>query len=308
MVFCFGTNHKKFQALEFLPRLKSFLSRREKRTPDRRLLLNKNGLTFCSHSTMSNFRKFVLARLLTKRPDPCNDGIARFDCNILPLKDRIGHGSFGDVYTADYQAPGTTTTETVVIKKMLNALDPEENKLFLKEVALLNSIDHRNVVKFMKVCHQPPAIMLEYVYFDFNIFGQDVRVNALSDFLLKINEHNCTGFQELVNHAATEIIDGLAYLHSHRIAHRDLKTANILVSNQHYISLSTDSEEFEQMYRERPIACKLTDFGESRSLLIQTQAVLSSKTTTVDRGTVVFKPKIDSLCTYPPPPLPSEFY
>ena len=288
MVFCFGTNQKKFQALEFLPRLKSFLSCCEKRTPDRRLLLNKNGLTFCSHSTMSNFRKFVLPRLLTKRPDPCNDGIARFDCNKLSLKDRIGHGSFGDVYTADYQAPGTTTTETVVIKKMLNALDPEENKLFLKEVALLNSIDHRNVVKFMKVCHQPPAIMLEYVYFDFNIFGQDVRVNALSDFLLKINEHNCTGFQELVNHAATEIIDGLAYLHSHRIAHRDLKTANILVSNQHYISLSTDSEEFEQMYRKRPIACKLTDFGESRSLLIQTQAVLSSKTTTVDRGTVVF--------------------
>ena len=46
---------------------------------------------------MSNFRKFVLPRLLTKRPDPCNDGIARFDCNKLSLKDRIGHGSFGDV-------------------------------------------------------------------------------------------------------------------------------------------------------------------------------------------------------------------
>ena len=41
---------------------------------------------------------------------------------------------------------------------------------------------------------------------------------------------------------------------------------DILISNQHYISLSTDSEEFEQMYRERPIACKLTDFGESQSL------------------------------------------
>ena len=108
MVFCFVTNQKKVEALEFLPRLKS-------RT--RRLLLNKNGLAFYSHSTMSNFR------LLTKEPDPCNDGVARFDCNKLLLKDRIGHGSFGDVYTADYQAPGTTTTETVVIKKMLNALD-----------------------------------------------------------------------------------------------------------------------------------------------------------------------------------------
>ena len=68
---------------------------------------------------------------------------------------------------------------------MLNALDPEENKLFLKEVALLNSINHRNVVKFMKVCHQPPAIMLEYVYFDFNIFRQDVRVNALVSHILR---------------------------------------------------------------------------------------------------------------------------
>ena len=113
-------------------------------------------------------------------------------------------------------------------------------------------------------------------------------MSAFSDFLLKINEHNCTGFQEVVDHAATEIVDGLAHLHSQGIAHRDLKTANILVSNHHYISLSTDSEEFEQMYRERPIACKLTDFGESRPLLIQTHVILSSKTTTVDRGTVVY--------------------
>ena len=140
-------------------------------------------------------------------------------------------------------------------------------------MALLNGLDHRNVVKFMKVSHQPPEIMLKYVYFDFNIFGRDVRVSALSDLLLKINEHNCTGFQKVVNDAAsTKIIDGrLAYLHSQGIANKDLETANILVSNQHYISLSTDSKEFEQMYRERRIACKLADFGESRFLLIQTR-------------------------------------
>ena len=128
-------NQKKVEALKFLPiksTKKAFLSCREERTPYRRLLLNKNGLALYSHSTMANFRKFCLPRLLTKKPDPCNDGIARFDCNKLLLKDRIGHGSFGDVSTADYQAPGTTTTETVVIKKMLNALDPEENKLFFE--------------------------------------------------------------------------------------------------------------------------------------------------------------------------------
>ena len=130
---------------------------------------------------MSNFRKFCLPRLLTRKPDPRNGGIAQFDCNKLLPKDRIGHGSFGDVYTTDYQAPGTTPSETVVFKKTLNALDPAENKLFLKEVAILNGLDHRNVVKFMKVSDQPPAIMLEYVSFDLNIFGQDVRVSALSN-------------------------------------------------------------------------------------------------------------------------------
>ena len=237
---------------------------------------------------MANFRKFNLPQLLTRDPEPHNDGIPRFDCNKLLLKDRVGHGSFGDVYTTDYHAPGKDTSETVIIKKMLNALDSEEKKIFSKEVALLNGLNHRNVVKFMSVCHQPPAIMLEYVYFDFKLFGPEVRVSALSDFLLKINEHNCAGFHEVVNHAATEIIDGLAYLHGKGIAHRDLKTANILVSNQHYSSLSVDTEEFQQIYQARPIACKLTDFGESRSLFIQTQAVLSTKTTTIDRGTVVY--------------------
>ena len=50
---------------------------------------------------------------------------------------------------------------------MINAMDAEEKKLFLKEVTLLSGLNHPNVVKFMSVCHQPPAMMLEYVYFDF---------------------------------------------------------------------------------------------------------------------------------------------
>ena len=158
-------------------------------------------------NTMSKFRKFGLPRLL----------------------DRIGHGAFGDVFTANYQAPGKDSKETVVVKKMINAMDAEEKKLFLKELTLLGGLNHLNVVKFMSVWHQPPAMMLEYVYFDFNLFGPDVRVSTLSDFLIKIDEYDSVGFQELVSHAATEIISGLAYLHQTGIAHRDLKTANILV-------------------------------------------------------------------------------
>ena len=60
------------------------------------------------------------------------------------------------------------------------------------------------------------------------------------------------------------------------------------MSNQHYSSLSLEDEEFRPTYQARPIACKLTDFGESRYHLIQTQAIIASEITNIDRGTMVY--------------------
>ena len=94
------------------------------------------------------------------------------DCNALVVREWLGQGSFGDVYTVDYQAPGKVI-ETVVVKKVLPALDQEEKKLSYKEVALLNGLNHPNIVKMKGVCQNPLAIMLEYCYFDFKPFGED---------------------------------------------------------------------------------------------------------------------------------------
>ena len=237
---------------------------------------------------MSNFRKFELPQLIRKGKSAENDGIPRFEFNKLSIKERIGQGSFGDVYTAEFKAPVIDKIETVVIKKMINALDQEEKKLFSKEVAIVNGLNHTSVVRFKAVCYQPFAMMLEYVYFNFKPSGQDVRVSALSDFLLEIDVQNCEGFHDVIIHAAKEMLEGLSYLHEHGIAHRDLKSANILVSNQHYSSLSAQSDQFKLMYQSRPVACKLTDFGESCSFLVQTQTFLASKSNHVDRGTVVY--------------------
>ena len=77
------------------------------------------------------------------------------------MKEWLGQGSFGDVYTVDYEAPGKVI-ETVVVKKVLPALDQEEKKLFYKVVALLNGLNHPNIVKMKGVCQNPLMIMLEY--------------------------------------------------------------------------------------------------------------------------------------------------
>ena len=94
-------------------------------------------------------------------------------------------------------------------------------------------------MKLLGVCHQPLAIMLEYVYFDFKLSGvDDLGVSSLSDFLLQIIDYNCKGFCKVINHTTVEMIQGLVYLHAKGIAHSDLKPANILVCNRHYNTLS----------------------------------------------------------------------
>jgi hypothetical protein len=73
---------------------------------------------------MSVFRKFKLPQLLRKGPPGSEIGedIPRFKCSELPVKQRIGQGSFGDVYTTEYKGSGDTKCHTVVIKKMLQVL------------------------------------------------------------------------------------------------------------------------------------------------------------------------------------------
>ena len=77
---------------------------------------------------------------------------------------------------------------------------------------------------------------------------------------------------------ANDIIGGLKYLHENKVAHRDIKLANILVSNRHYTS--TELEEFQI----KKIICRLTDFGEARSSFIQTQTRLTTSTSDINKG------------------------
>lgn len=213
-------------------------------------------------------------------------GVPTFDIGGVKVKDRIGQGSFGEVFTTDYRFPSEQAAETVVVKKVIGVLDGEERKLFLKEVALLNKLNHSNVVSLKAVCYRPCAFMMEYVYFSFKPFGDDFRVSTLGDLLLYIDsEYNCEGFEQLITLSAGEVVSGLGYLHANGVAHRDLKPANILVSNQHYCQ-STNESEISRQLSLRPVVCKLSDFGESRSRYLQTNTVLASKTGRLDRGTV----------------------
>ena len=170
-----------------------------------------------------------------------------------------------------------------LLKKILGeSLDEED--CFVKEAKLINSVKHENIVQFKGFCSCPYAIMMEYMCFEFSPFELSKQVSNLIDFLNYMDkiEGFCCFEDSLMLKIGQGNSEGLAHLHSKGIAHRHLKAKNILVSNQHYCHIA-DEEEKMKAFSERPIICKLADFGESRSQQIQTAIVHNSMTRRVDR-------------------------
>lgn len=130
------------------------------------------------------------------------------------------------------------------------------------------------------MCNYDGVPLLQF----FSIFEIQKELTNLTDFLNFVDKIDAFGCfpSNLMLKVASEISNGLEYLHSKGIVHRDLKARNILVSNLHYCNLASD-EEKSKAFLERPVACKLADFGESRSHIIQTTVALHSKTKNVDR-------------------------
>ena len=67
-----------------------------------------------------------------------------------------------------------------------------------------------------------------------------------------------------------------------------IKPANVLVSNQHYCSLS-NKNDLQELFEAQPIVCKLADFGESRSAVNQTAQLCRLVTSNIARGTPVYR-------------------
>ena len=206
----------------------------------------------------------------------CED-LPQFDFGSLEAKEQIGYGSYGIVYKGLHQ------NELVVAKK-LRGESAEEESCFVKEARLLYSLEHDNVVGFKGFSSSPCAILMEYLCFDFSLFEISKQLSNLVEFLNYIDKIDAFTFFEndLILKMGYQISRGLEYLHSKGVAHRDLKAKNILVSNQHYCNITDEQLRFKA-FSERPVICKLADFGESRSHQIQTAAVLHSRTKNIDR-------------------------
>uniref|UniRef100_A0A1A8R9R8 non-specific serine/threonine protein kinase n=1 Tax=Nothobranchius pienaari TaxID=704102 RepID=A0A1A8R9R8_9TELE len=134
----------------------------------------------------------------------------------------IGHGSFGAVYFAN----DIRTSEVVAIKKMSYSGKQSNEKWqdIIKEVKFLQKLRHPNTVEY-RGCYlreHTAWLVMEYC------------LGSASDLL----EVHKKPLQEVEIAAITHgALQGLVYLHSHNMIHRDVKAGNILLTEPGQVKL-----------------------------------------------------------------------
>lgn len=141
----------------------------------------------------------------------------------------IGAGSFGSVYLGmdamngllmavkQVELPTGSGPNEQRKKSMLEALE--------REINLLRELQHDNIVQYLDSSSDDMHL---YIFLEYVPGGS---VTALL--------RNYGAFEEaLCRHFVRQILQGLNYLHSRDIIHRDIKGANILVDNKGGIKIS----------------------------------------------------------------------
>ncbi|KAK1321970.1 hypothetical protein QJS10_CPA03g02072 [Acorus calamus] len=145
--------------------------------------------------------------------------------------EKIGEGTYGVVY----KARDRTTNETIALKKIrLEQEDEGVPSTAIREISLLKEMQHHNIVRLQDVVHSEKRLYLVFEYLDLD---------------LKKHMDSCPELSKdprLVKSFLHQILRGIAYCHSHRILHRDLKPQNLLIDR-------------------RTNALKLADFGLARA-------------------------------------------
>ena len=131
---------------------------------------------------------------------------------------QIGHGAYGVVISALNKKNNTK----VAIKKVPKAFeDLIDAKRILREIRLLNFLDHENIISIVDLQKPPGRTGYEDIYIITDLMETDLHRVIYSRQDLT-DEH--------IQYFMYQLLRGLLFMHSADIIHRDLKPSNLLLN------------------------------------------------------------------------------
>ncbi|KAI3732144.1 hypothetical protein L1987_63342 [Smallanthus sonchifolius] len=134
----------------------------------------------------------------------------------------LGHGNGGTVYKAIHKK----TSNVYALKVVQADSDPMMRRQIFREMEILRRTDSPFVVKCHDIFEKPDgdvAILMEYMD-----AGTLDLVSKTGDVFT----------ERTLADIARQILNGLNYLHAHKIVHRDIKPANLLVNKKMEVKIA----------------------------------------------------------------------
>ena len=134
----------------------------------------------------------------------------------------VGSGTYGKVFKAIH----VYTKSLVALKKI--RMEGERDGFpvtAVREIKLLQSLKHQNIVNLQEVMVEKNDCFMVFEYLSHDLTG------LLNHPTFKLEPAH-------KKHLAKQLFEGLDYLHRRGVLHRDIKAANILVSNEGQLKLA----------------------------------------------------------------------
>ncbi|KAL7872391.1 hypothetical protein SRHO_G00073740 [Serrasalmus rhombeus] len=182
------------------------------------------------------------------------------DASCIKIERVIGAGEFGEVCSGRLKLPGKRDVP-VAIKTLKVGYTEKQRRDFLCEASIMGQFDHPNVVHLEGVVTRGKPVMIVIEYME----------NGSLDAFLRKHDGQFTVIQ-LVG-MLRGIAAGMRYLSDMGYVHRDLAARNILVNSN--------------------LVCKVSDFGLSRVIDDDPEAVYTTTGKMQDVMNMMFTPATD---------------
>lgn len=151
------------------------------------------------------------------------------------IGDLIGEGSYSKVKEVIDSETLERRAVKIMTKKRLKKIPLGEENV-RRETRLMSKLNHKNVIRLIEVIHNEEKEKL-YLIMEYCVTVLQELYDRAPDNRLPISQ---------AHHYFVQLIDGLEYLHSQGIIHKDIKPSNLLINNANIIKI-TDLGVSEQL-------------------------------------------------------------